>query len=81
MTENLMNHLNFVCASDLKLLFKQELYKTTEELQEKKADKQMVESEIVSGFIWTYERWSKNMQHTRGRFFVSFNSFEDEAAL
>lgn len=51
MTENLMNHLNFVCPSDLKLLFKQELYKTTEELEKKKADKQMVESEIVSGFI------------------------------
>lgn len=33
------------------LLFIQELYKTTEELEEKKADKHMVESEIVSGFI------------------------------
>ncbi len=38
------------------LWFLQELYKTTEELEEKKADKQMVESEIVSGFILTYER-------------------------
>jgi len=30
------------------LWFLQELYKTTEELEVKKADKQMVESEIVS---------------------------------
>lgn len=37
-------------------MFPQELFKATQELQEKKADKQMVESEIVSGFIWTYER-------------------------
>lgn len=37
------------------LLLAQELFKVTEELEAKKADKQMVESEIVSGFkdsIW-----------------------------
>ena len=32
-------------------LFQQELYKKTEELEEKKADRRVVEREIVSGFI------------------------------
>lgn len=47
------NKLNFVFLLPEILLFPQELYKTTEELEEKKADKHMVENEIVSVLILT----------------------------
>lgn len=43
-----------IAYSNCWTLFQQELYKKTEELEEKKADKRVVEREIVSGFIWFF---------------------------